>query len=150
MRRTLFGFIIVIITSLFFINSTFALCVTADTANLRPGPGTKYDPPSWQVFKYMPLKKLAKKGNWYKVQDIDGDTHWIFNKLVTSKFKCAVVMVDEANIRSGPGDNYKKTILSPLYQYESMKVLETKGDWVKILFESDDTGWIWKNLLWIQ
>jgi uncharacterized protein YgiM (DUF1202 family) len=98
----------------------------------------------------MPLKKLAKKGNWYKVQDVDGDIHWIYYKLITSKYKCAVVKVDEANVRSGPGTEYKKTIMSPLYQYESMKVLKTKGPWVNVMYESEDTGWIFKNLLWIQ
>ena len=132
-----------------FSDNAYSLCVTADTANLRSGPGTKHDI-SWQVFKYMPLKKLSKQGNWYKVQDVDGDTHWIYNNLVTDKYKCAVVNVDEANVRSGPGTKYKKTILSPLFQYESLKVLKTQGPWVNIMYESEDTGWVFKKLLWIQ
>lgn len=136
-------------TSFVLSNNAYSLCVTADTANLRAGPGTKYEI-SWQVFKYMPLKKLSKQGNWYRVQDFEGDTHWIYNKLVTDKYKCAVVNVDEANVRSGPGTKYKKTILSPLILYESVKILNTKGSWVNAMYESGDTGWIFRKLLWIQ
>lgn len=142
---------IAILCLIFFImdDNAYSLCVKADTANLRSGPGTKNEI-SWQVFMYMPLKKISKKGSWYKVEDLEGDTHWIFENLVTDDFKCAVVKVDEANVRSGPGEEFKKTVLSPLYQYESMKVLGTKGNWVNIMYESGDTGWIFDNLLWIQ
>ncbi|MBI4825047.1 MAG: hypothetical protein HY807_01305 [Nitrospirae bacterium] len=141
-----------IIAICFFILSAsdaYSLCVTADTANLRSGPSAK-DEISWQVFMYMPLKKISKKGTWFKVEDLEGDTHWIAENLVTEDFKCAVVKVDEANVRSGPGEEYKKTILSPLYQYESLKVLEIKDQWVNVMYESGDTGWILNDLLWIQ
>ncbi len=134
---------------LIFNNNVYSLCVTADTANLRSGPGTNHEK-SWQVFKYMPLKKVSKEGNWYKVQDVDGDTHWIYYKLITEKFKCAVIKADQANVRSGPGTQYKKTILSPLYQYESLKVLKTKDSWVNVMYEGGDKGWIFNNLVWIQ
>jgi len=125
-----------------------ALCVKVTEANLRKGPGTNYDK-TWEVFKYMPFKKLAKKGRWYKVRDVDGDVHWIYSKLVTDKFECAVVKVDEANVRSGPGIKYKKTALSPVIKYESFKVIKRKGSWVKVVDEFGDTGWIYRKLLWI-
>jgi SH3-like domain-containing protein len=97
----------------------------------------------------MPFKKLAEKGNWYKVQDVDGDIHWIYSKLVTDEFDCAVVKVDEANVRSGPGIKYKKTTLSPVIKYESFKVIKRKGLWVKVEDEFGNTGWIYRKLLWI-
>lgn len=66
-------------------NSAGALCVTVSEANLRSGPGTNYGK-TWEVFKFMPFKRLSKKGNWLKVQDVDGDKHWIYRKLVTDNF----------------------------------------------------------------
>lgn len=126
-----------------------ALCISVSEANLRSGPGTKYKK-TWEVFKYMPFSRVSKKGNWYKVKDVDGDVHWIYRKLVTSKFKCAVVKVKKANVRSGPGTGYSKNALSPALKYDAFKVVKTKSSWVKVVDEFGDTGWIAKQLLWIQ
>jgi SH3-like domain-containing protein len=125
------------------------MCVNVAEANLRRGPGTKYEK-SWEVFKYMPFNKVSKKGNWYKVKDVDGDVHWVYTKLVTEKFKCAVVKVNKANIRSGPGTKNSIVALSPALKYDSFKVIKTKDSWVKVVDEFGDTGWIFKKLLWLQ
>ncbi len=140
--------LLVLFSLIFFADFSYALCVNVPDANLRSGPGTKYKK-TWEVFKYMPFKKLSKKGNWYRVQDVDGDIHWIYTKLVTNKFNCAVVKVEKANIRSGPGTNYSKNALSPSLKYDSFKVLQTKSSWVKVLDEFGDKGWISRKLLWI-
>jgi SH3-like domain-containing protein len=126
-----------------------ALCVNVPEANLRSGPGTNFEK-TWEVFKYMPLNKLTEKGNWYKVKDVDGDVHWIYKKLVTKKFRCAVVKTDKINVRTGPGTGYSKNALSPALKYDSFKVLQIKSSWAKVIDEFGDTGWIFRKLLWIQ
>ncbi|MCK5427239.1 MAG: hypothetical protein KAJ34_06045 [Thermodesulfovibrionia bacterium] len=147
MKKTCF-FLLVFMVLCIVHNHALALCVNVPEANLRKGPGTQHEK-TWEVFKYMPFKRLSTKGEWYKVQDVDGDIHWIYSKLVTNDFDCAVVKVDEANVRSGPGENYKKNKLSPAIKYESFKVIQRKGLWVKVLDEFNDTGWIFRKLLWI-
>ncbi len=148
MKKTLFyGFVLTFL--LIFSSYAHALCINVSEANLRKGPGTKYKK-TWQVFKYMPFKKITKKGNWYKVRDVDGDVHWIYRKLITAKFRCAVIKVEEANVRSGPGTRFRKIILSPALKYDSFKVIKIKGSWVKVIDEFGDTGWIFRKLLWIQ
>ena len=144
-------FILLMVFSFLIILSNYshALCVNVAEANLRNGPGTKYEK-TWEVFKYMPFSKQTKKGNWYKVKDVDGDTHWIYRKLVTNKIQCAVVKVDKANIRSGPGKGYSQNALSPALKYDSFRVLTRKSSWVKVKDEFGDTGWIFRKLLWIQ
>src|SRR3989338_2740968 len=67
-----------------------ALCVKAEEANLRAGPGTQYQK-TWTVFSNMPLKKLNKMGAWVHVEDVDGDKHWIHAPLITEETFCAVV-----------------------------------------------------------
>jgi len=141
-------FSVILFFILFFTDYTHALCVTAPDANLRSGPGTKHEK-TWEVFKYMPLKKLSQKGNWYKVQDVDGDKHWIYRKLVTDKFDCVVVKVDKANIRSGPGTRFKEKDFSPSLKYDSYKVVKRNGTWVKVRDEFGEEGWIFRKLLWI-
>ena len=130
-------------------NSVNALCINVPEANLRNGPGTKYEK-TWEVFKYMPFSKQSKKGNWYKVKDVDGDVHWIYKKLVTDKFRCAVVKVNKANVRSGPGTGYSKNSLSPALKYDAFKVIKIKSSWVNVVDEFGDKGWISRKLVWIQ
>jgi SH3-like domain-containing protein len=147
MKKILFW--VLVITFLFILDGfASALCVHVPTANLRSGPGTKYEK-SWQVFKYMPFKKIKTKGNWYKIQDIDGDYHWIYKKLVTNKFNCAVVKVNEANVRSGPGTKYGKKEFGPALKYDTFKVVKRKKSWVNVVDEFGNTGWIFRKLLWI-
>ena len=142
--------VVIVVFFLLFALHTYAdaLCVTVPEANLRSGPGAKYDK-TWEVFKYMPFKKLSQKGSWYKVQDVDGDAHWIYRKLVTGKFNCAVVKVDKANIRSGPGTQFDKKYFSPSLKYDSYKVVTRKGEWVKVIDEFGEAGWLFKKLVWI-
>ena len=143
--------LVLVAVAVFFVSvvSADALCVNSGTANLRRGPGVKYEK-TWQVFKYMPLKKIKRKGQWYKVKDVDGDIHWIFRKLVTGKYKCAVVKKNKANIRKGPGKKYPRTDISPAIKYDSFRVLKFKGKWVQVIDEFGEKGWVFKKLLWIQ
>lgn len=128
--------------------SAHAMCVNVGEANLRSGPGTNYKK-TWQVFKYMPLRKLKRQGNWYKVKDFEGDTHWVYRKLMSDKFDCAVVKVSKANIRKGPGTGYGEKYYSPVMKYDSFKILKRKGEWVNVLDEYGEKGWIFRKLLWI-
>jgi SH3-like domain-containing protein len=127
----------------------FAWCIKVPEANLRQGPGTQYEK-SWEVYKYMPLKKIDQRGDWYKVTDVDGDTHWVYRRLVSNSLQCAVVKVNKANVRTGPGTSYAKSPLSPVEKYYSFKVIKVAGDWVKVQDEVFNNGWVAKKLLWLQ
>lgn len=141
---------VVLFCSIFPLSGTAsALCIKVPEANLRQGPGIRYEK-SWEVFKYMPFKKIGQRSNWYRVKDVDGDTHWVYRKLVTSSIRCAVVKVDKANVRSGPGTKHAKAPLSPVERYYAFKVVGSKGDWVHVQDEMHNEGWIAKWLLWIQ
>lgn len=125
-----------------------ALCVGVPEANLRQGPGTQYEK-SWEVFKYMPFKKIGQEGKWYKVEDVDGDVHWIYSRLTTDAMRCAVVKTDDVNVRTGPGTRYAKSPLSPVEKYYSFKIVDMKDGWVKVQDEVFNDGWVAKFLLWI-
>lgn len=149
MKKRIFIPLALFIFALVITPYSYALCVNVPEANLRSGPGTKYEK-TWEVFKYMPLRKLSKKGNWYKVKDVDGDIHWIYQKLVTDKIRCAAVKVDKANVRNGAGTNYSKKAMSPALKYDSFKVVKIAASWVKVVDEFGDVGWIFRKLLWVQ
>ena len=126
-----------------------ALCVSDNRANLRKGPGTHFRK-LWEVFKYMPFKKIGEKHSWYRVKDLDGDIYWIYKKLVTTTYKCAVVKNEKANFRKGPGTRHKQVSWSPQPKYFAMKVLAIKKDWVHIEDEQGDRAWVHRSLVWIN
>ena len=80
--------------SLFLGVTAEALCIKDKKANLRKGPGKHYEK-VWTVFKYMPLKRLEKKGNWLRVQDLEGDKYWVYKNITTKKYMCAVIKNDK-------------------------------------------------------
>ncbi len=139
---------IIVILTLVLIGNAFALCVDNEYANLRNGPGTNYAK-TWEVYRYMPFKVVSRKGAWYKVRDVDGDLHWIYARLVSDSYKCAVVKDEKANVRTGPGTHFKQTDYSPVLRYYSFKVIKVDGDWVNVIDQDGDKGWIYKPLLWI-
>ncbi len=149
--KKIFVFMALALLVLFTAGHASALCVNAPKANLRLGPGTNFEI-GWQVFKYMPFKKVgvSRDGNWYAVKDVDGDVMWIYKNLVTEKFKCAVVNAREINVRTGPGINHSKSPMGPAKKYYSYRVLDIRGNWVRVRDEWGSIGWIRRDFLWIQ
>lgn len=131
--------------------SASALCVRVSKANLRKGPGKKYEA-AWQVYMYMPLERIGRSTNkyWYAVRDADGDTFWVHKSLVTDSYRCAVVNVEKANVRKGPGKKYSTVEDGPAQKYYSYKVISRKKNWIKVRDEWGAVGWIRKDLLWIR
>ena len=144
-----FIFFLVMIATIVIIPPAYSVCVNKSGVNLRSGPGTHFRKKR-ELFKYTPLKRLRSKGKWLQVRDVDGQKHWIHQNLVTAKYKCAIVKVGEANIRSGPGTEYKEIDYSPSIRYETFRVLKLKGSWVTVQDEFEGRGWIYRKLLWIQ
>lgn len=130
---------------------TSAMCIKATKANVRTGPGLDY-PVAWTVYKFMPFKKVgvSNDGSWYAVKDVDDEIYWVSKRLITSKYRCAVVEIEQVNVRRGPGKNYSKSPLGPALKYESFRVLNIKGAWVKLTDGKNFTGWIHKDYIWIQ
>lgn len=126
-----------------------ALCVKASKANLRAGPSTK-NQITWEVYKYMPLIEKKRQGSWVYVKDFEGDRHWIYKGLVTKDFQCAVVKVDRANLRTGPGTSHKKADDLPYAEkYMTFKFLRTKGNWAQVMDTYGDKYWVFRKLIWV-
>ncbi len=125
-----------------------ALCVSSKFANLRSRPSTK-SPKTWKVVKYMPFQKIKSTKGWYRVRDVDGDYHWLFAKLATTKYKCAVVKAKKANLRTSPGGKVHKKYTSA-EKYVTFRYLGRKGSWAKVVDEQGTKFWIARSLIWIQ
>ncbi len=120
------------------------MAVKATIANLRSGPGGKYEV-LWQVEKYHPILVIEKKKDWYKIKDFEGDMAWIhksllgkINGIITTKAKC--------NVRSKP--DKKGKILFTVERGVPFKVLKHSGNWIRIEHADGEIGWIHKSLVW--
>ena len=140
--------VLALITALCLFYSTAALAerltVGSDIANIRSGPGTKYDI-LWNVEKYHPLFILEKSDNWYRFRDFEGDEGWIHKSLLKD-IPAVITIKDTCNVRSGPGTN--NAILFTVEKGIPFKVLKKEGDWVQIEHADEDRGWIHKSLVW--
>ncbi len=120
------------------------LAVTATIANIRSGPGSKYDI-LWKVEKYYPIFVIEKKGEWYHFKDFEDDKGWVYKKLV-SKLDAVITKKDNCNIRTGPGTQNK--ILFTVEKGIPFKVIKRKGNWLNIEHADKDQGWIHDSLVW--
>ncbi|MGV7221800.1 MAG: SH3 domain-containing protein [Nitrospinales bacterium] len=130
-------------------SKTEAICIKSDWANLRQGPGTTFEV-MWKVYKYMPFKVLKKKGDWYRLQDTEGDIYWAHKKLLSSEFKCAVIKKDKTNLRTGPGTKFPMVKGSPAPKFYVMKVLKIENNWVHGIDSFGDKVWVYQPLVWVQ
>jgi SH3-like domain-containing protein len=120
------------------------LAVTANVANVRSGPGTKYDV-IWKIEKYHPIFVILKANPWYQFKDFEGDKGWVHKSLV-GKIKTVITRGDISNIRSGPGTKHK--VLFKVEKGIPFKVITRKNQWIHIQHADGDEGWIHASLVW--
>ncbi len=142
--KIIFLFMAVLMTMPGVVFAQQRLSVTASIANMRSGPGTKYDV-LWQVEQYHPVKVVKKKGNWYKIKDFENDMAWIHESLL-GKGQVVITNKTKCNVRAGASKTSK--ILFTVEKGVPFKVVSEKGNWLKIEHADGDVGWIYKTLIW--
>ncbi len=118
--------------------------ISGGKVNLRSGPGTKYAI-QWEYGKGFPLRILSSKGNWYKVQDFENDSGWVYKKMV-NRTPHLIVKRKRINIRSNPSSRSK--LIGKADYGVVFKTLEQKKGWAKVKHENGLSGWVRRDLLW--
>lgn len=118
--------------------------VKKDAVNIRSGPNTN-SKVVWQVFEGFPLEVIKRDGKWSNVIDFEGDKGWIYETLITSK-KSVIVNVETANMRSG--STTSDPIVATVKKGVVFEPLEMKGEWMKVRYKNEITGWMHNSLLW--
>ncbi|MBC85959.1 MAG: hypothetical protein CL677_02180 [Bdellovibrionaceae bacterium] len=139
-----------IIIFVFFLQTSLAeaFCVKSTRANLRSQPKSN-SKIQWVVGKYMPLVRVSKKGNWFKVADLDGERHWIYSSLLTKKYPCAAIKLERVNVRNGPGTSFPYSDYRIALKYESFRRVGQKGSWYQLANDLGTVGWVHKSALWL-
>jgi len=122
------------------------LVVDVSVANIRSGPGTKYEV-LWRAERYTPLQVLDmdKTGKWCYFKDFEGTKAWV-SKDILRKADSVITKKDLCNIRKGPGTN--NDILFKAERGVPFKVKKRKGDWIQIQHADGEVGWIHRVLVW--
>ena len=116
----------------------------SNTLNMRAGPGTNH-PVLWQLDKGFPLRVVSRKGSWLKVRDFENDSGWVARSL-TGKSPHHIVKAKTANIRSGPGTNFR--IIGKASYGDLLRTLEKRGKWARVVRSNGGKGWVSRGLLW--
>lgn len=117
-----------------------------DKVHIRSGPGLR-TAIIFQAPLGYPIQVEKQKGQWVYFRDWEGYAGWVYKPLLSS-INTAVVLVDNANIRKGPGLKYG--VVMQADKGEIYKVFEKKGNWVQIGYYLEDevVGWIRQDLVW--
>ncbi len=121
------------------------LALAVEKANVRSGPGTEKYAVLWEIERYHPIQVVQKQGDWIFFRDFEGDEGWIHKRLV-DKTPTVITRKDMVNIRSGPGTD--AAIRFKAERGVPLKVLQRKGDWIRIQSAFGDKGWIHRKLVW--
>ncbi len=121
------------------------LALAVEKANVRSGPGTEKYKVLWEIERYHPIQVVQKQGDWIFFKDFEGDEGWIHKRLV-DKTPTVITRKDMVNIRSGPGTD--AAISFRAERGVPLKVLERKGNWIRIQSAFGDKGWIHRKLVW--
>lgn len=119
--------------------------VNVETANVRTGPGPKYDIVWKGVEKYYPLVVLDQVDTWYYVKDFESDTGWISKKLV-DQTETVITIRERSSVRKGPGS--KEPLAFVVDSGVPFRVVTRKGEWIQVQHADGDKGWLHKSLVW--
>lgn len=114
---------------------------------LRKGPGPKF-PVSWKVARFMPFLKVDSKGQWIKVQDLEGEVHWARRQDLTSQFSCVVVKTAVARLRQEPSTSSPSAELATLDRYTPLKRLASRAEWMEVQDQVGRKAWIHESQVW--
>jgi N-acetylmuramoyl-L-alanine amidase len=113
--------------------------VTADVLNVRKGPGTNYDVIT-TLKKGTKIEIATESNGWYKTPISGPKYGYVSAKYVVNG---KVVNCEVLNVRSGAGTEHK--VIGTLKKGTSVKVIESKNGWHKILLEPAKCGWVSKK-----
>lgn len=124
------------------------VCITSARAKLHSGPGKNY-PVSWLVGQHMPLLRIAKKGSWSQVKDLDGEVHWVSTSAISTNISCAVVKTKTAKLLKGPGSQFPPAEYASVEKYTPFRKVDRDGEWLQVRDEYQGEYWINESNLWM-
>ena len=125
-----------------------AVCVNKNKTALHQAPSSS-SAVTWTVSENMPLLRVAQKGSWSQVKDLDGQLHWVQSNAVTSRISCAVVKTRVAKLRRAPGSHQPAAEFESADKYTPFRKVDRDGSWVLVQDEYKGRYWVNESNVWI-
>ncbi|MBH87784.1 MAG: hypothetical protein CMJ12_01340 [Pelagibacterales bacterium] len=101
----------------------------SDNANMRVGPGKRFEI-LWNFKKPgLPVKILKKFEQWYEVETPDGSIGWMWGKLLSNKQKTVLFKKKESLYER---DNIESNIIAYVNKNAILKLYFCKNNWCKV------------------
>lgn len=112
---------------------------------VRSGPGSRY-PVKWAYHKKaLPVEVILEYEVWRKIRDVDGETGWVHQSMISGKRTGMIKSDDKVALRQKPKENgYKIAMLEPRVVVGLEKC---QKDWCRIS-ASGYHGWLERSRLW--
>lgn len=102
--------------------------IKSPRVNLRTGPGNHYLIEWIFVQAGQPVEIIAEHEHWRKIRDFEGVIGWVHQNMLSHKR--SVIIMRDAQGYSQPNQNSK--VVAQVKAQVCAKVIEQKGEWVKI------------------
>lgn len=119
--------------------------IRASEANVRTGPGLRYQIKWVMVRKNMPVEVIAEFEQWRKIRDIQGDEGWVHRSMLSGK-RYAIVQGEEQILRRHPEPNEVPVARAEMGVLG--QVSECRPEYCQIRIDGGYKGWIAKDHLW--
>ena len=124
------------------------MSLRSNKVHMRVGPGKIY-PVIWvYVSRGVPLKVIGKNNEWLQVQDKDGETGWIYYRLL-SKVRTSITTSNNVFLHYHPDNN--ADISARLMRHVVVMPTTCRNTWCKINVPSGEqtiSGWVRRQYLW--
>ncbi|WP_174729960.1 SH3 domain-containing protein [Mesobacillus harenae] len=134
--------------------STNTVKITADSLNVRKGPGLSYGV-NGQVRKGETYNLVKEDGDWVQISLKNGSKGWVAGWFIkkettvssikpSAKNETATITTNGLRIRKGPGTEFQ--IVGSLNNGQAVQVLEQNENWTKVRFSAGE-GWVSQEYL---
>jgi uncharacterized protein YgiM (DUF1202 family) len=110
--------------------------VTAESVNLRAGPGDRDDVVGQARRGEFLTMREGRKGEWIEIAAPDSISGWVYGELIND----GIVAVSRLRVRAGPGINYAP--IARLDQGDKVAVRGKKGEWLEIAPPVQSSLWV--------
>ncbi|MCB8835827.1 SH3 domain-containing protein [Aurantimonas sp. VKM B-3413] len=121
----------------------------ASAANVRQGPGLRYNILWTYVRRGIPVEIFQEFGNWRRIRGSDGKSGWIYAALVSGRRTATVApwVSDLARLRPSP--SLQSAPVAHLEPGVLLHDLSCDGTWCRVSVQHPDvTGYVRQSALW--
>lgn len=98
--------------------------------------------------KYTPFITLKWQGRWVKVQDMDGETHWVHSSNGSERLRCLAIKSPVAKLRVAGNAQAPLADIRQVDRYTGFRRLDQIDDWHQVKAPWGTEYWVHDSNVW--